>query len=97
MSGARVTRSSTGNTSARNATSGPVTHNDIGTPHLKIFYTNACSLFNKLGEIKCIVDSSEIICITETHFSTEYFDAELAIPNYRIFRNDRDAQGGGLC
>ena len=33
----------------------------------KIFYTNACSLFNKLGEIKCIANYSDIniICITE--------------------------------
>ena len=70
-------------------------------PHrdLKIFYTNACSLFNKLGEVKCIVNSSDIdiIFITETHFCTEYFDAELAIPNYRIFRNERDTHGGGSC
>ena len=64
-----------------------------------IFYTKACSLFtcNKLGEIKCIANYSDIniICITETHFSTEYFDAQLEMPNYRIFRNDRDAHGGG--
>ena len=33
VSGAHVTRSSTCNTSARNATSLPVTHNDIGTSH----------------------------------------------------------------
>ena len=33
VSGAHVTRSSTCITSARNATSGRVTHNDIGTPH----------------------------------------------------------------
>ena len=63
----------------------------------KIFYTSGCSLFNKLGEIKCIAKYSDIniICITQTHFSTEYFDAQLEMPNYRIFRNDRDAHGGG--
>ena len=37
--------------------------------NLKTFYTNACLLFNKRGEIKCIINSSDIdiICITETH------------------------------
>ena len=33
VSGACVSRSSTCITSARNATSGPVTHKDIDTPH----------------------------------------------------------------
>ena len=41
----------------------------------------------------------DIICITETHFNSEIGDAEIAIPNYTIFREDRegDLKGGGSC
>ena len=37
------------------------------------------------------------ICITETHYSSDYSDAEVGIPNYRLYRKDRDANGGGSC
>ena len=65
----------------------------LAASQLKDFLYQCLFSVKKLGEIKCIVNSSDIdiICITETHFSTEYLHAELAIPNYRIFRNDRDA------
>ena len=37
----------------------------------------------------------DIICVTETHCSSDYYDSELSIPNYCIFRTDRNANGGG--
>ena len=38
---------------------------------------------------------ADIICVTETHFGEEYDDAELSIPNYNLFRVDRNVNGGG--
>ena len=69
--------------------------------NLKIFYMNACSLFNKLTEIRSIVSycKYDIICITEKHYSSDYSSdyLEVGIPNYRLYRKDRDANGGGSC
>lgn len=40
----------------------------------------------------------DIIYVTETHFSSDYRDSEVSIPNYSMFRTDRNAiaNGGGL-
>ena len=60
---------------------------------LKIFYTNANGLFNKIDELKCIVSmykSIEVICVTETHFSSDILDAEIYIEGFSMFRKDRD-------
>ena len=39
----------------------------------------------------------KIICVTETHFNSEINDAEIAIPNYVVHREDRcgNKNGGG--
>ena len=38
-----------------------------------------------------------IICITETHLTSDYCDAEMSIPNFDLFREDRGSstKGGG--
>lgn len=38
---------------------------------------------------------ADIICVSETHFGEDYVDAELSIPNYNMFRADRNVNGGG--
>ena len=40
-----------------------------------------------------------IICITETHLSSEINDAEIKLPNYQVFRQDRKngKSCGGSC
>ena len=60
---------------------------------INIFYTNANGLFNKIDELKCIVSmykSIEVICVTETHFSSDILDAEIYIEGFSMFRKDRD-------
>ena len=58
---------------------------------LRLFYTNSCGLYNKLQELKQSIAlyGSDIVCITETHFSREVLDAEISIQGYIAFRNDR--------
>jgi len=70
---------------------------------LKCCYTNACSLLNKLDELRqrvtdCRVD---IIAVSETWATEEISDAELAIDGYALFRKDRRTdrltKGGGVA
>ena len=64
---------------------------------LKLIYTNANCLRNKMTELFVLVSECDpdIICVTETHCNSDYYDSELSIPNYCIFRTDRNANGGG--
>ena len=67
----------------------------------QIYYTNANSLFNKLTELSMCAFSTpfKLLCITETHLNDEIRDAEVSIPNYDIYREDRctNAKGGGTA
>lgn len=54
-------------------------------------------VFCLISLVKLIFSDIDIICIIEIYFFIEYFDVEFVIFNYRIFRNDRDIYGGGLC
>ncbi|CAB4019189.1 Hypothetical predicted protein [Paramuricea clavata] len=49
-----------------------------------------------MNELKCLAFDRDLdfICITESHFSGDYTDAELDIPNYNIYRNDLNPSGG---
>ena len=49
-------------------------------------------MYNKLSELKqCIsLYKAEIICLTETHFNKDILEAEVDIPGYVVFRQDRD-------
>ena len=70
---------------------------------LKCLYTNACSLLNKMSELRHRADScnADIIAITETWASDELTDAEFAIDGYTLFRKDREtgrfSKGGGVA
>ena len=59
---------------------------------INVMYTNACSLVNKMTELKLIVQSSnfDVICISETHFNSDLADAEFKLSGYTEFRSDRD-------
>ena len=54
---------------------------------------------NKISELSVIAKkpSIGILCITEGHLNSEICDAEVSIPNFNIFREDRegDKKGGG--
>ena len=64
---------------------------------LKLIYIDANCLRNKMTELFVLVSECDpdIICVTETHCSSDYYNSELSIPNYCIFRTDRNANGGG--
>ena len=65
--------------------------------NFKLFYTNVNSLRNKLSEIALIAFQLSlcIICLTETHLNKNFCDAEISIPNFEVFREDRSTGSGG--
>ena len=69
------------------------------TTSLKCLYTNAQGLRNKLEELcdHCLEDMPDIVAVTETWFRQDICDAELAIPNFCLLRNDRSSRGGGVA
>ena len=73
------------------------TFRNIGcSENLKLFYTNCCSIINKLDEVRVSIELYEpdFLCICETHLTTLVDDAELFIAGYRFFRKDRDFRPG---
>ena len=75
---------------------------------LKIVHFNARSLnISKLDYARHIFENSnvDVICVTETWFHRDVEDVYLGIPNYQLFRNDRnqsnknknDKKGGGVA
>ena len=69
------------------------------TENFHIFYTNCNGISNKLSEISVISQNRNIgaICTTESHLTNEIFDAEISLPNFDVFREDRatNEKGGG--
>ena len=69
--------------------------------NLNLYYTNADSLYNKLDELKIMLQAENIhiICITETCFNSELLDGEIAIPRFNTYRKDKinssTGKGGG--
>ena len=57
-----------------------------------MLYTNSNGLFNKVDELKQAIAlyKPSIICVTETHLDKHILDAEISIPGYIIFRQDRN-------
>ena len=39
----------------------------------------------------------DVIAMTETHLSSQIPDHDISIPNYQLFRKDRNRHGGGVC
>ena len=67
--------------------------------NFQIFYTNANSLPNKISELSIVAKKPSIgaLCITETDLNSEICDAEISVPNFNVFREDREGgkKGGG--
>ena len=59
--------------------------------NVNILYTNARSLFNKVDKVKvaAVEYAAQIICVTETWLNSDILDAEVAIPDYTLYREDR--------
>ena len=51
---------------------------------LQVSHLNVCSLLGKMDELKYILSESsiDIMCLTETHLSTNIYNEEIVIPNY---------------
>ena len=65
---------------------------------IKCYYTNACSLRNKMNELAHIVDenSIDVIGITETWARQEHNDAEFDIEGFQLYRKDNKSGYGGV-
>ena len=66
--------------------------------NIRILYYNARSLLPKIDNLLLSVNvlRPHIICIVETWLSDEIDDREIFIPEFQLFRNDRNRLGGGV-
>lgn len=68
---------------------------------LKVGHINVNGLFNKLQEIKCLLQavSFDVLAITETHLHKNITDDQVSIEGYRTARKDREnsENNWGVC
>ena len=67
---------------------------------LKICHLNAQSLRCKMDEFRVIFEGSgvDVVCISETWFSSNVNDTFLKLAGYKLFRADRSrCNGGGVA
>ena len=59
---------------------------------LQLLYTNCNGLLNKLDELKVAIDvyNIDIVCVVETWLHKDINNAEVHIPGFNIFRQDRN-------
>ena len=63
-----------------------------------ILYYNARSLLPKLDHLflSVMTHSPHIICVVETWLGSEINSSEIDIPGFKLYRKDRNRQGGGI-
>ena len=68
-------------------------------PGLKCLHLNVSTLLPNIDEVKHLVFSSDIdvLSLNETRLDNSINDQTLNIPNYCLFRNDRNRSGGGVA
>ena len=68
------------------------------SPHISIIFTNVRSLLPKIDFLRLEAASlhPHIICLTETWLSSSIQDSEITIAGYKVYRLDRNRQGGGV-
>ena len=56
-------------------------------------------MFPKLDEIRliCAATNCAILALAETWLSSDILDSEITLPEYTLFRQDRNRQGGGVA
>ena len=66
---------------------------------IHFIHVNARSLLPHKHDIRLLANQTHAACISisETWLDNSIFDTELHIPNYNLFRRDRNRQGGGVC
>ncbi len=65
---------------------------------LTIEHINAQSIQSNYEEIKLLIQERDIdvLCVSETWLHSHTLDDLIAMPNYKLFRND-GGRGGGVC
>ena len=65
---------------------------------LKIAHLNVNGLFRKIDDVRILVNRTklDILSISESKLCNDISDAEIKIPNFRLFCLDRDRHGGGV-
>ncbi|XP_075157983.1 uncharacterized protein LOC142231250 [Haematobia irritans] len=60
---------------------------------------NAQSLTKKIDEFRHLFENSkiDIVCVSETWFTSSVADAQVKVDGYKIVRNDRSSHGGGVA
>lgn len=66
---------------------------------LKIAHLNVNGLLNKIDDVRILVNQAklDILTISESKLCSDICDAEIKIPNFKLFRLDRDRHGGGVA
>lgn len=73
--------------------------NYFASKGLKCFHLNIHYLYPKLFEIKHLLSKYkeiDILGLCETFLNDYFFDNELQLTNYQLFRTDRNSHGGGI-
>ena len=66
----------------------------IGCQHLNSI-TNKINQLNQLGD-NLSPTNFDVFCIGESKLDSAFPDAQFAVPNYRLFRADRNSNSGGV-
>ena len=66
--------------------------------NLSILFYNARSLLPKFDELLALCDENHpgVVCVVETWLGEEITDSEISLPDYQLYRLDRNRHGGGV-
>ena len=77
---------------------GAIPHVNVNFSKFKEMYYNVRSLLPKIDELRAVCETSkpDIVYIVETWLDHSISDNELLVPNYQLFRLDKNRHGGGM-
>ena len=64
---------------------------------MKYSHVNCRSLYRKVAQISILFSDSDFLCCSETWLSKSYSDHMISVKDKTVFRQDRNARGGGVC
>ena len=66
--------------------------------NLSILFYNARSLLPKFDELCAVCENNHpsVVCVVETWLGEEITDSEIYLPDYQLYRLDRNRRGGGV-
>jgi exonuclease III len=70
----------------------------LGSKGLKMAHLNVNGIRSKLDQVRLLVSESglDLLCLNETKIDESVSDADISIPNFDIYRRDRNKHGGGV-